>query len=98
MWCVDGEGRAVEASSAGGRRDGAVRQAGNGGGSPQSRGSRRAEAGPNVVQRNARTLLRAMMMDLYGHLIDQNLWDAAARVTPLGPRPIEPPVLGRIRS
>jgi hypothetical protein len=29
-----------------------------------------------------------MTMDLYGHLIDQNLWDAAAKVTPFGPRTV----------
>ncbi len=31
-----------------------------------------------------------MTMDLYGHLIDQNLWDAAAKVTPFGPRVVPP--------
>ena len=41
---------------------------------------------PKVVQRALGRSSAAMTMDLYGHLIDQNLWDAAAKVTPLGPR------------
>jgi hypothetical protein len=34
---------------------------------------------PKVVQRILRHASAAMTMDLYGHLIDQNLWDAAAK-------------------
>ncbi len=39
-----------------------------------------AGAGPKVVQRILGHASAAMTMDLYGHLIDQNLWDAAKRV------------------
>ena len=39
-----------------------------------------AGADPKVVQRILRDASAAMTMDLYGHLIDQNLWDAAARI------------------
>jgi integrase len=37
-------------------------------------------ADPKVVQRVLGHASAAMTMDLYGHLIDQNLWDAAARL------------------
>ena len=37
-------------------------------------------ADPKVVQRILGHASAAMPMDLYGHLIDQNLWDAAARI------------------
>jgi integrase len=47
-----------------------------------------AGADPKVVQRVLGHSSAAMTMDLYGHLIDQNLWDAAAKVTP--PRADEP--------
>jgi integrase len=39
-----------------------------------------AGADPKVVQRILGHASAAMTMDLYGHLIDQNLWDAAARL------------------
>ena len=39
-----------------------------------------AGADPKVVQRILGHASAAMTMDLYGHLIDQNLWDAATRV------------------
>ena len=39
-----------------------------------------AGADPKVVQRVLGHASAAMTMDLYGHLIDQNLWDAAKRV------------------
>jgi integrase len=39
-----------------------------------------AGADPKVVQRVLGHASAAMTMDLYGHLIDQNLWDAARRV------------------
>ena len=39
-----------------------------------------AGADPKVVQRILGHASAAMTMDLYGHLIDQNLWDAAERV------------------
>ena len=39
-----------------------------------------AGADPKVVQRILGHASAAMTMDLYGHLIDQNLWDAAAKV------------------
>jgi integrase len=39
-----------------------------------------AGADPKVVQRILGHASAAMTMDLYGHLIDQNLWDAAARM------------------
>lgn len=39
-----------------------------------------AGADPKVVQRMLGHASAAMTMDLYGHLIDQNLWDAAKRV------------------
>ena len=39
-----------------------------------------AGADPKVVQRILGHASAAMTMDLYGHLIDQNLWDAAARI------------------
>lgn len=38
-----------------------------------------AGADPKVVQRILGHASAAMTMDLYGHLIDQNLWDAAAK-------------------
>ena len=49
-----------------------------------------AGADPKVVQRILGHASAAMTMDLYGHLIDQNLWDAAARIggttgAPVGP-------------
>jgi integrase len=40
-----------------------------------------AGADPKVVQRILGHASAAMTMDLYGHLIDQNLWDAAKRVS-----------------
>jgi integrase len=49
-----------------------------------------AGADPKVVQRVLGHSSAAMTMDLYGHLIDQNLWDAAAKVTPFGPRVVPP--------
>jgi integrase len=49
-----------------------------------------AGADPKVVQRVLGHSSAAMTMDLYGHLIDQNLWDAAAKVTPFGPRAVPP--------
>jgi len=39
-----------------------------------------AGADPKVVQRILRHASAAMTMDLYGHLIDHNLWAAARRV------------------
>ncbi len=39
-----------------------------------------AGADPKVVQRILGHASAAMTMDLYGHLIDQNLWDAAAKI------------------
>lgn len=39
-----------------------------------------AGADPKVVQRMLGHASAAMTMDLYGHLIDQNLWDAAKRI------------------
>ncbi|MPZ96811.1 MAG: tyrosine-type recombinase/integrase [Propionibacteriales bacterium] len=39
-----------------------------------------AGADPKVVQRILGHASAAMTMDLYGHLVDQNLWDAAKRV------------------
>lgn len=39
-----------------------------------------AQADPKVVQRILGHASAAMTMDLYGHLVDQNLWDAAKRV------------------
>jgi hypothetical protein len=38
-----------------------------------------AGADPKVVQRILGHASAAMTMDLYGHLIDQNLWGAAAK-------------------
>src|SRR3954466_15227685 len=38
-----------------------------------------AGADPKVVQRILGHASAAMTMDLYGHLIDQNLWDAAIK-------------------
>lgn len=43
-----------------------------------------AGADPKVVQRILGHASAAMTMDLYGHLIDQNLWDAAKRVDGTG--------------
>jgi integrase len=45
-----------------------------------------AGADPKVVQRILGHASAAMTMDLYGHLIDQNLWDAAARFDGLNDR------------
>ncbi|TCM51411.1 phage integrase family protein [Kribbella sp. VKM Ac-2568] len=39
-----------------------------------------AGADPKVVQRILGHATAAMTMDLYGHLVDQNLWDAAQRI------------------
>jgi hypothetical protein len=39
-----------------------------------------AGADPKVVQRILGHASAAMTMDLYGHLIDQNLWEAAKRI------------------
>jgi integrase len=39
-----------------------------------------AGADPKVVQRVLGHVSAAMTMDLYGHLIDHNLWDSASRV------------------
>ena len=35
---------------------------------------------PKVVQRVLGHATASMTMDLYGHVIDRNLWDAAARL------------------
>ena len=40
-----------------------------------------AGADPKVVQRILGHATASITMDLYGHLIDQNLWDAAKKVT-----------------
>ena len=50
-----------------------------------------AGADPKVVQRILGHASAAMTMDLYGHLIDQNLWDAAEKVggTTGAPGPLE---------
>ncbi len=45
-----------------------------------------AGADPKVVQRILGHASAAMTMDLYGHLIDDNLWDAATRVGKSGDR------------
>jgi hypothetical protein len=37
-------------------------------------------ADPKVVQRVLGHATAAMTMDLYGHMIDSNLWDAAQRL------------------
>ena len=37
-------------------------------------------ADPKVVQRVLGHATAAMTMDLYGHMIDRNLWDAAQRL------------------
>ena len=37
-------------------------------------------ADPKVVQRVLGHATAAMTMDLYGHMIDRNLWDAAERL------------------
>ena len=49
-----------------------------------------AGADPKVVQRILGHASAAMTMDLYGHLIDQNLWDAAAKFggTTGAPKPL----------
>ena len=49
-------------------------------------------ADPKVVQRVLGHATAAMTMDLYGHMIDRNLWDAAQRLggTTGAPRGIEP--------
>jgi hypothetical protein len=39
-----------------------------------------AGADPKVVQRILGHASAAMTMDLYGHLIDRNLWEAAQKV------------------
>lgn len=41
-------------------------------------------ADPKVVQRVLGHATASMTLDLYGHLVDQNLWDAAGRVDGLG--------------
>lgn len=46
-------------------------------------------ADPKVVQRILGHASAAMTMDLYGHLIDQNLWDAAKRLGGTTGAPIE---------
>ena len=49
-------------------------------------------ADPKVVQRVLGHATAAMTMDLYGHMIDRNLWDAAQRlVGTTGARPDERP-------
>jgi integrase len=55
-------------------------------------------ADPKVVQRILGHASAAMTMDLYGHLIDQNLWDAAKKLggttgapNELGPGITKPP-------
>jgi integrase len=49
-------------------------------------------ADPKVVQRVLGHATAAMTMDLYGHLIDRNLWDAAQRIGgTTGARPDERP-------
>ncbi len=40
-----------------------------------------AGAGPKVVQRILGHASAAMTMDVYGHMVDHNLWEAAKRVT-----------------
>jgi hypothetical protein len=47
-------------------------------------------ADPKVVQRVLGHATAAMTMDLYGHMVDRNLWDAAQRGT-TGARPDEGP-------
>jgi len=51
-----------------------------------------AGADPKVVQRILGHASAAMTMDLYGHLIDHNLWAAAERIggTPGAPTPLRP--------
>ncbi|MER7609670.1 tyrosine-type recombinase/integrase [Nocardioides sp. NPDC127503] len=39
-----------------------------------------ADADPKVLQRILGHASAAMTMDLYGHLIDDNLWDSAKRL------------------
>ena len=58
-----------------------------------------AGADPKVVQRVPGHASAAMTMDLYGHLIDQNLWDAAKKIDSVSggfetvaARPPQPPV------
>lgn len=41
-------------------------------------------ADPKVVQRVLGHATASMTLDLYGHLVDQNLWDAAGRMDSLG--------------
>jgi integrase len=49
-------------------------------------------ADPKVVQRVLGHATAAMTMDLYGHMIDRNLWDAAQRLRgTTGARPDENP-------
>ena len=49
-------------------------------------------ADPKVVQRVLGHATAAMTMDLYGHMIDRNLWDAAQRIGgTTGTRPDEGP-------
>ena len=49
-------------------------------------------ADPKVVQRVLGHATAAMTMDLYGHIIDRNLWDAAQRLGgTMGARPDEGP-------
>ena len=49
-------------------------------------------ADPKVVQRVLGHATAAMTMDLYGHMIDRNLWDAAQRLGgTTGARPDERP-------
>jgi integrase len=55
-------------------------------------------ADPKVVQRILGHATASMTMDLYGHLIDQNLWDAAKKIggtrgapKEIGPGITEPP-------
>ncbi|CUR55491.1 Putative integrase (fragment) [metagenome] len=45
-----------------------------------------AGADPKVIQRVLGHASAAMTMDLYGHLIDDNLWHAAARIGSSGDR------------
>ena len=43
-------------------------------------GARRARADPKVVQRVLGHATASMTMDLYGHLVDANLWEAARAI------------------
>jgi hypothetical protein len=57
-----------------------------------------AGADPKVVQRILRHASTEMTMDLYGHLIDQNLWDAAKRTNEAAARRASGGFRGSLRS